>query len=123
MNQFAIGYMVNPILYVNKALRYQVEKCLKEKFHSSTQSDIKNLMVKANTYVISLVMFYDNRTMNKLRLFRLLSCVVYYLIDNCVCIDYLEVVNLKSKASSILIKYSRIGVIINCFVLIFQKCQ
>ena len=33
VNQFAIGYMVNPTLHVNKELRDQVEKCLKENFH------------------------------------------------------------------------------------------
>ena len=40
MNQFAIGYMVTPALYVNKAFRDQVEKCLKGTFHSITMYGI-----------------------------------------------------------------------------------
>ena len=32
MNQFAIGYMINPTLYVKKVFRDQVEKFLKENF-------------------------------------------------------------------------------------------
>ena len=27
-NEFDIGYMINPGLHVNKAFRYQVEKCM-----------------------------------------------------------------------------------------------
>ena len=41
INIFAIGYMVNPTLYVNKVLRDQVETFLKETYHSSTMSGIK----------------------------------------------------------------------------------
>ena len=41
INRFANGYIVNPTLQVTKAFRDQVENCLNEKFHSSTQSGIK----------------------------------------------------------------------------------
>ena len=41
MNHFEIVYIFNPALNVNKVLRDQVEKFLKETFHSSTMSDIK----------------------------------------------------------------------------------
>ena len=64
MNQFAIGYMVNPKLNVNKVLIYQVEKFLKYKFHSNNMSGIKNIFKKENTCVIVLVMFHGNRTTN-----------------------------------------------------------
>ena len=64
MNQFEIGYMVNLKLNSNKVLRDQVEKILKETFHSSAQSGIKNVMKKENTFFIELVIFYENRTTN-----------------------------------------------------------
>ena len=41
MNKFAIRYMVNPKLHVNKVFRDQLEIKLKETFHSSTQSGVK----------------------------------------------------------------------------------
>ena len=41
LNKFAIGYMVNPTLHVNRAFIYQVEKCLKDIFHSNTHYGIK----------------------------------------------------------------------------------
>ena len=46
MNRFAIVYMVNPKLYVNKLLREQVYKCLKEIFHPINMSGIINVMKK-----------------------------------------------------------------------------
>ena len=46
-------------------------------------------MLQKNTCVISLVMIYENRTTNPTKMFRVLSCVLYYVIDNYVCIDYL----------------------------------
>ena len=38
---------------------------------------------------IVLVMFYDNRTTKLIEAFRVLSCVVYSITENYVCIDYL----------------------------------
>ena len=38
INPFAIGFMVNPTLYFNKAFRYEVEKCSKETFYSRSMS-------------------------------------------------------------------------------------
>ena len=80
--------MVKPTLNVNKVFIEQVEKFLKEKFHPSTTSGIINVM-KSNTRDISLVMFYENRTTNPKKVLRVLSCVLYYVIDNYVYIDYL----------------------------------
>ena len=34
-------------------------------------------------------MFYDTRHKNSMKFYRVLSCVVYTIIDNYVCIDYL----------------------------------
>ena len=63
-------------------------KCLKETFRSSKHSSIKNVTEKDNTCVIVLVIFYDHRTTNPMKVFRVLSCVVYSEIDNYACIDY-----------------------------------
>ena len=39
--------------------------------------------------VIALVMFYENRTTNPMKVFMLLSYVLYYFIENYIFIDYL----------------------------------
>ena len=41
-------------------------------------------------YVIVIVMFYENRTTNPMKVFRTLSFVLDYVMDNYVCIDYLS---------------------------------
>ena len=46
MNQFAIGYMTNPTLHVNKVFRDQVEKCLNETFYQITMKGIRMLWEK-----------------------------------------------------------------------------
>ena len=46
INEFEIGYMVNPTLYVYKAFKEQVEKFMNDKFVSTTQPFIKNIMKK-----------------------------------------------------------------------------
>ena len=76
-NQSAIGYMVKPTLYMNKVFKEQVENCLKETFFSSTMSGIINFSNKDNTCFIALVILYYNRTTNPIKVFRMLSCVIY----------------------------------------------
>ena len=49
---------------------------------------IKDYFRKNNTCVMALIMFYENNG-EKTKMYRVLSCVVYSLIDNYVCIDYL----------------------------------
>ena len=39
-NEFAIGYMINPTLHVNKAFKYQAEKCINNTFGNVTQTFI-----------------------------------------------------------------------------------
>ena len=49
---------------------------------------IKNCLMKNNTSVMALLMIYKNN--GKLKtVYRVLSCVVYTLIANYVCIDFL----------------------------------
>ena len=75
INQFSIGYMINPTLNVNKMLRYQIMIFLKEIFHHSTIKGIKNFMIKKDTCIIAPVMFYGTKT-KKIKVYKVLSCVL-----------------------------------------------
>ena len=78
-------------------------------------------VLKNNMCVIALVMFYDNITKYATEVYRVLGCVLYSVIDNYVCIDYL------CCQSKLIIdisrdKFFRIRVTMNCVVLEFQNC-
>ena len=81
--------MINPTLHVNKVFRYQVENKLRATFHQNTMEGIRNVMRKNDTCVIAIVMFYETKTKNLIKLYRVLSCVFYSIIENYVCIEYL----------------------------------
>ena len=68
--------------------RYQVLKNSRSTFHWNDMEGIENLMEKHYTWVFALVMFYKTKTNNPIKVYRLLSCVLYYFIENYVCIDY-----------------------------------
>ena len=51
--------------------------------------NIIGVMRKKDTCIIALIMFYESKTKPPIKLYRVLSCVLYYIIDNYVCIDYL----------------------------------
>ena len=89
INQFAIGYMIDPKFHVNKVFRDQVEKCLRATFHQNTMKGMKYVLIKNDTCVIVLVIFYETKTKNPIKVYRVLSCVLYFIIYNYVCIDYL----------------------------------
>ena len=55
MNEFTIGYMINPGLNVNKSPREQVEKCMNTIFSAIIQPFIKATFKKAR--VLALVTF------------------------------------------------------------------
>ena len=50
---------------------------------------IRYFLKKKNACVMELLMIYENNGGNTKKVYRLLSFVVYSLIDNYVCIDYL----------------------------------
>ena len=81
--------MINPGLNVNKAFRSQVEKCMFTTFVEITHPFIKATLAKKNASVLALIMFYETRAYNPRKYFILSSCVIYTIIKNCVCIDYL----------------------------------
>ena len=58
-------------------------------FGEITQSFIKSTLSKKNTSVLTLIMFHETRGENPKKYFRVLSCVIYTIIDNFVCTDYL----------------------------------
>ena len=89
INEFSIGYMMNPNLSMNKAFKEQVKLCMKNTFSTSTMTHISKILLKPNTRVLALVMLFDNGKKFAKRMFRVLSCVIYIIIRNYVCIYYL----------------------------------
>ena len=97
INEFYIGYMINSTLYGNRAFKYHVKVCFKHTFGPDTISNINKILQKKNTRVLALVIFYESGKTIIRKLFRVLSCVIYTIIDKYVCIDYL--CSEKSKLS------------------------
>ena len=60
INQFTIGYIINPSLNCNKLFIVQVEKYLSVPFASRTMETIKYFLKNNNTCVMALIMIYDN---------------------------------------------------------------
>ena len=89
INQFVIGYMINPSINCSKVFIQQVEKYLSVSFHEKKMETIKDCLRKKNTYVMELVIFYENNGLKPKKVYRVLSCVVYSPIENYVCIEYI----------------------------------
>ena len=53
INEFSIGYMMNPNLHKNKSFREQVKRCLKETFGPSTNIHIGKILLSKNTRVLA----------------------------------------------------------------------
>ena len=51
---------------------------------------IKDCLSKNNTCVVALIMFYENNRLNTKQVYRVLSCVLYSIIKNYVCFNYLS---------------------------------
>ena len=86
INEFAIGYIINPSLHVNKAFKEQVEKCMNNSFGELTQLFIKTTLLK-KTSVLALIIFHETRVENPRKDIIVLSCAIYITIENYVCID------------------------------------
>ena len=89
INEFSFAYMFNPNLHPNKVFREQVKACLSNSFGADTNKNINKTLMKRNTRVIELVVHYEHGTINPGKMFKVLSCVIYTIIDRYVCIDYL----------------------------------
>ena len=51
---------------------------------------IRDCLKKKNIFVMVPIMIYENNGEKQKIMYRVLSCVVYSLIENYVCIDYLS---------------------------------
>ena len=60
-----------------------------EQIGPSTNIHIGKILLKDNTRVLALVVFYENSKINARKFFRVLNCVIYTIIGKYVCIDYL----------------------------------
>ena len=89
MNEFSFAYMLNPTLYKNKVFKDQVKSCLGNTFGADTDKHINNILLRHNTRVISLIVNYEHGSFKTRKVFKVLSCVIYTIIDKCVCIEYL----------------------------------
>ena len=58
-------------------------------FGEITQPFMKTTFSKYNTSLLALIIFYDTRAYIIRKAFGVLSCVVYSIVPNYVCIDYL----------------------------------
>ena len=61
INEFSIGCMMNSNLSINKAFKDQVKLCMKTTFSTSTMTHISKILLKPNTRVLAVVMFFYNR--------------------------------------------------------------
>ena len=88
-NEFSFAYMCNPTLFRHKVLKEQVKICLRDTFGTDTNKQINVILKRPNTRVIALIVNYENVSYSTRKMFKVLSCVVYTIIDKYVCIDYL----------------------------------
>ena len=51
--------------------------------------NIIDVMIKKDTFVIVLILFYDSKLKNPIKVYMVLSFILYSLINNYVCIGYL----------------------------------
>ena len=52
---------MNPNLSTNNVFREQVKVCMKTTFSTSIMTHISKILLKTNTRVLELVMFFDDR--------------------------------------------------------------
>ena len=60
INQFSIGYIMNPTLYKNRAFKQQVKVCFKHTFGPDTTSNNNKILQKIYIRVLALVIFYES---------------------------------------------------------------
>ena len=81
--------MINPPIYIINVFRTQLQKFLGCYFCISTMKTIKFFLMNKNTSLMALTTIYETFGIAIIKMYRVLSCVVYTIIDNYVCIDYL----------------------------------
>ena len=88
INELSIGCMMNPNFSMNKDFKEQVKVCMKTTFSTETMTHISKILLKPDTRVLALVIFFIIKKKAK-KMFRVLSCVIYAIIRNDFFIDYL----------------------------------
>ena len=78
--------MLTHELNINKAPKEQVKSNLEKFFSGAKMKPVRKVLKKGNNYVLSLMIFYENI---KNMIFKALIPIVYYIMDNYVCVDYL----------------------------------
>ena len=73
--------MINPPLHVKIVFREQVEKCLRATFNENTMENVRDVMENKDTCVIALIFFYESKGTPPQKVYRVLSCLLYYLIE------------------------------------------
>ena len=81
-----------------------MKACLSNTIGADTNKHINKILLKRNTRVIALVVHYEHGNLNTRKMFKVLSCVIYTIIDRYICIDYLctEIKNKSIKAWTII---------------------
>ena len=74
-------------------------------FGALTQPFIRKKTTKDNTSVLALLMFHDTKETNTKKSFRVLSCVIYAINNNYVCIYYLSFLKKTLNEISVDSKY------------------
>ena len=69
INEFSFAYMFNPNLHTNKVFREQVKSCLSNTFGADTNKNINKILMKRNTRVLTLVVYYELGNLNPKRIF------------------------------------------------------
>ena len=78
--------MLNPELNSNKAFK-ENEINMENYFRGATMMPVRKVLQKGNTRVISLLIFDENR---KIMIFKVLSSIVYCIMEKFVCVNYLS---------------------------------
>ena len=81
--------MINPTLYKNKYFKEQVKVCFRNTFGPDTTSHINTKLLKKEYNISSISYLLWEWEINPRKMFKVLSCVIYTIIDRYVCIDYL----------------------------------
>ena len=70
-------------------------KYINDTFGALTQPFIRNTMKNKNTCALELVILYETGHKNATETFRVLSCLIYTIIENYVFIDYIYCLSKK----------------------------
>ena len=86
VHQLHLGHVTHPFLKKHRTNRDQVIIIFQSSFKLVTLKCIKNELSKNNVLVISLMIFYENRTKV---MYKVIGSVIYTIIHECICLDYL----------------------------------